>query len=292
MNAERAGGMLDGGPVVCAADGAEVRAGRRAGSARRTPRIGHALRRAVAFAYYGLAGLVIGWILLPIQALAARFDAKAEPADLRAQRAVRRASMQLLRLAERLGLLRCHWEGLERLGRGPALLVVNHPSLIDTPLLASRFPQLDLIVSPEWSESFFFRRVTTAANYLRTDRGPAVVRDAARRLRAGRCVAIYPEGSRTPPDGLRPFHRGAAHVALEAGVDLLPIVIRVTPRTLMKGQPWYHEPERTPEWHVEVGEAIRPADYLDGSESRPVAARRLTAILQEHFEKRWSRGDG
>lgn len=224
--------------------------------------------------------------------MAERLSGRRQPRDLRAQRAISRASLWFVNLIERLGLARIRWSGLERLKKRPMLIVANHPSLIDTPLLSSRLPQLDLIVSEEWGRNPFFRRTAAAANYLRVERGAAVVQDAAERLRAGRCVAIYPEGSRTPPEGLRPFHRGAAHVAMAAGVDLVPVVIRVSPRTLMKGQPWNHMPERTPEWKIEVGEPIRPSNYLDGSETRPVAARRLTAALQEYFEKEWSRRDG
>ena len=70
----------------------------------------------------------------------------------------------------------------------------------------------------------------------------------------------------------------------------LPVSIQVTPRTLMKSQSWTHTPERTPDWHVEVGEAIHPADLVEGSESRHLAAKRLTGILQEYFEGRWQRG--
>jgi len=256
-------------------------------------RASYIVRRWVAFAYFGLAGLAVSSLVLPLQGARARLTRRDHgPLDLRAQRAVHHASRGLVWLSEGLGLIRVRWRGAERLADGPALIVANHPSLIDTPILASRLPQVDLIVSPDWGDSVFFRGVTAAADYVRADRATVAVRLAAGRLRAGRHVAIYPEGSRTPPEGLRPFHRGAAHVALAAGVPVLPVVIRVTPRTLMKGQPWNHVPARTPEWTVEVGEPIHPAEHLDGSESRPVAARRLTAILQAHFEARWSVEDG
>jgi len=292
--AERAGRALDERREEPPADVDGAGAPARRPGARRPGlawRASYILRRWIAFAYYGLAGLAIAWVVLPLQAVRARLAGRAEPTDLRAQRAIHRASCGLVRLGEGLGIIRVRWRGLERLERRPTLIVANHPSLIDTPILASHLPQVDLIVNPDWSESFFFRGATAAADYVRMDRAAEVVRRTADRLRAGRWVAIYPEGSRTPPEGLRPFHRGAAHVALAAGVDVLPVVIRVTPRTLMKGQGWSHVPERTPEWIVEVGEPIRPADHLDGDESRPVAARRLTAILQAHFEKRWSGQD-
>jgi 1-acyl-sn-glycerol-3-phosphate acyltransferase len=233
----------------------------------------------------------LAFVLLPLQRLAARLARREEDADLRAQRLIQRASHSFVRLSQALGAIRVCWHGAERLERRPILVVANHPSLIDTPLLTSRMPQADFVVSPEWSRNPYLRRAAAAAGYLRADRGADVVDDAVARLRAGRSVVIFPEGSRTPREGLRRFQRGAAHIALRAGCDLVPVLIQVTPRTLMKGQRWSDLPDRTPEWRIEVGEPIRPAEHLDGSESRPLAARRLTAVLRDHFEKRWDRGE-
>ena len=193
---------------------------------------------------------------------------------------------------EWLRLVRVEWIGAERLGRAPFLVVANHPSLIDTPLLTCQMQQADFLVSAAWSENPFLRHAARSSGYLRADRGAKVVRDAVERLRAGRTVVVFPEGTRSPAGGLGRFHRGAAHIALETGCDIVPMVIHVEPRVLMKGQFWADVPERRPVFRVEVGDPIRVADTLDGSESRPLAARRLTGLLQDYFEKRWTRGTG
>jgi len=268
--------------------------GVRGTGARITPlrRASYILRRWLAFAYFGLAGLAISWVVLPVQSAWLRLWGGGAPLDLRAQRAIGGASRGLVRIGERIGIIRVRWQGLDRLHGHRELIVANHPSLIDTPILLSQLSQLDLLVSPDWSESFFFRGASSAADYIGVSQPAQVLREATRRIRAGRRMAIFPEGSRTPEEGLRPFRRGAAHIALSAGVGILPVVIRVTPRTLMKGQAWHHVPERTPTWVVEVGEPIDPADHLDGTESRPVASRRLTAVLQAYFQQRWSSQDG
>ena len=247
-------------------------------------------RRAVAFAYYGAGGLTIAFVVAPLHRLLGALTGRDEADAVGVQRIIHLASRSFVRLMELLRLMRVHWEGADALRHGPVLVVPNHPSLIDTPLLASYMPQADFVASPEWSENPFLKRACARAGYLRADRGADLVRDAAARLRAGRSVVIFPEGSRTPVDGLRSFRRGAAHIALEAGCDLLPVVIRVSPRTLMKGQRWSDAPEDMPEWRIVVGEPVRLADHLDGTESRPVAARRLTRVLEGYFEERWERG--
>ena len=133
-------------------------------------------------------------------------------------------------------------------------------------------------------------RTIAAAGYLRAASGSALVREAASRLRAGRSIVVYPEGSRSPLEGLRPFQRGIAHIALRAGCDIVPVVISVKPRWLMRGRAFRNLPEEIPEWQIEVGPPIRPADYAQPGESRKEVARRITAMLQDYFEKRWESG--
>jgi 1-acyl-sn-glycerol-3-phosphate acyltransferase len=180
--------------------------------------------------------------------------------------------------------------GAEALERGPVVVVANHPSLIDTPILLSVMPQGDFIVNASWGDNPVLRGCVDAADYLRVEHGAVMVRHAVERLRAGRKLVVYPEGSRTPVEGLREFERGAAQIALLAGVDIVPVVISVHPRTLMKGQAFADVPEHCPVWRVDVGEPIHPAEYVREGETLSAASRRVTAALQDHFEKRWDRG--
>ena len=175
--------------------------------------------------------------------------------------------------------------GAEALRAGPAVVVANHPSLIDTPILLSVMPQADLIVNASWGDNPFLRRCVDGAGYLRAERGAVMVRHAIERLRAGRILVVYPEGSRTPPEGLRAFERGAAQIALLAGCDIVPVVIRVQPRTLMKGQAFADVPAQCPEWRVEVGQPIHPGDYVRAGEGSSAAARRITAALAGIFRE-------
>src|SRR5258706_14468094 len=156
-----------------------------------------------------------------------------------------------------------------------------------TPILLSLLQRADLIVTAAWGDNPFLRGCVEGAGYLRAERGAVMVRHAIERLRAGRVLVVFPEGSRTPPEGLREFERGAAQIALLAGCDIVPVVISVHPRTLMRGQPFVDVPQRCPAWRVEVGARIHPAEFKRSGESSSAAAQRLTAALEDYFEKRW-----
>lgn len=250
-----------------------------------------AARVGLCFAYFGLGIWLLGAVLLPLAGLPLRLRGLPEDARTRgAQRVVRRFFQTFITFMMRvMSVGRVEWVNAGGLSRGPMLVVANHPSLIDTPLLGTRLPQADFIVGPEWMRNGWMRRAIRQAGYLPAEDGAAIVEKAAARLRAGRTVVVYPEGSRSTADGLRRFQRGAAHIALEAGCDILPVVLTVTPRVLMKGQRWVDYPSHDPVWRVEVGEPIHlPTPVAD--EGRALAARRLTAVLEEYFQKRCERG--
>jgi 1-acyl-sn-glycerol-3-phosphate acyltransferase len=243
-----------------------------------------------AFGYFGLGIWALGTFVAPLVTLAARVAGRSEDGAQRlVQRAVHRFFQSFVFWMERVAhVAHVEFANPEAFPRGPALVVANHPSIVDTPLLGAALPQADFIVGPEWLRNSWMRRAIRLAGYLRAEDGAANVRLAAERLRSGRTLVVYPEGSRSTPDGLRRFQRGAAHIALEAGCDILPVVIYVKPHVLYGGDSWRDFPTESPRWRVEVGEPI-PCAARPG-ESRPLAARRLTGVLEDHFQKRWERG--
>jgi 1-acyl-sn-glycerol-3-phosphate acyltransferase len=261
--------------------------------AERPARLARAFRLAqvvAAFAYFGIGIWALGTFVLPLVALAARARGRSEDGAQRlAQRVVHRFFRSFVFWMERVArVARVELVNPEALAGGPKLIVANHPSIVDTPLLGAALPQADFIVGPEWRRNGWMRRAIHLAGYLRAEDGAANVRLAAERLRAGRTLVVYPEGSRSTPEGLRRFQRGAAHIALEAGCPIVPVVIQQTPHVLHGGDSWKSFPDESPRWRVEVDEPI-PCGAAPG-EGRALAARRLTGVLEEHFQKRWERG--
>ncbi|MFI5315835.1 MAG: lysophospholipid acyltransferase family protein [Myxococcota bacterium] len=242
-----------------------------------------ALRTGVAFAAFGLGSVWLAVVWLPIRE---RLDrGRAEPWR-RAQHGIHWLFRSHARLMEALGLIDVRWIGAERLaGPGPRIVVANHPSLIDVVLIISRLPQADCIVASARAQNRWLRGSVRAADYIDNERGVAVVAEAARRLREGRTLVVFPEGTRSPEGGLGHFERGAAHIALATGLDMLPVEISVEPRMLMKGQPWYHVPPRAGQYTLRVGEPVIAKEHLDGSESAVMAARKLTRALRARFAR-------
>lgn len=244
-------------------------------------------RTGFAFLSFGTLALSLGVFGVPWIRLRTR---DASERSLRVQRGANQAFRIFMRIMTGLGLTRFEREGVaERLG-GPGLLIVaNHPTLVDAPAILSCMPDGACITKQANASNPTMSHVIRAAGYIPNVGGQAIVTACVESLRRGRSLLLFPEGTRSPKGGLGEFQRGAAHIALESGQDLLPVLVTCDPPTLMRGQKWYDVPERPFDLTLYVGEPIRVGPYrkaLENGESHPRVARRLTAELREFFEKR------
>ncbi|MEV0324178.1 lysophospholipid acyltransferase family protein [Streptomyces sp. NPDC050658] len=135
--------------------------------------------------------------------------------------------------------------GVERRGKlpvGGCVVVANHSSHADT---AALLAALDARHSPAigaaadyWFASPWRRRICSrlAAGFpvRRTGGGMGDLLERADDLRAGRCVVLFPEGTRARDGELGAFHKGALVLAREARVPLVPVAIAGTDRLLPK----------------------------------------------------------
>ena len=173
--------------------------------------------------------------------------------------------------------------GRERLSsvEQPVILAANHSSHMDTPLLLQALPE-------EWrrrtvvaaAADYFFRNRLTAWSVSLVFGAVPIERqvrsrDAAEGLgdlvRAQWNVLVYPEGTRSRDGKLGSLRTGAARLALELGVPIVPIRLHGTHEAMPPGR-WWPRHHRVA---VVFGEPLRP---LEGEDHRALTAR-LTASL-------------
>ncbi|MGL6091500.1 MAG: lysophospholipid acyltransferase family protein, partial [Pseudomonas paracarnis] len=107
---------------------------------------------------------------------------------------------------------------------------------------------------------------------------------AADALRAGQTLIIFPEGTRTTPGAAPAFHRGGAAIALRGATIITPVVIKVSPTTLTKAEPWYRIPHRRFHFSLRVGADIEPQAFAAVGPA-PQASRKLNDHLHHYFIK-------
>jgi 1-acyl-sn-glycerol-3-phosphate acyltransferase len=127
-----------------------------------------------------------------------------------------------------------HVSGEENLRRArPCVFVVNHQSMLDVPILSGIFPEATVLVAKKELRKLplfgWIYEVTGNILIDRTNNPTAVqqLREAEAAIRErGVSVWIFPEGTRgRVPGELLPFKKGAFHLAIAAGVPIVPIVV-------------------------------------------------------------------
>ena len=123
----------------------------------------------------------------------------------------------------------------------PAVFLFNHQSAIDV-LIIARLLRRDFtaIAKEELARNPLAGPVFRVADAVFVDRknhDKAIesLKPVVRTLRDGLSVAIAPEGTRSVGDNLGPFKKGPFHIAMQAGVPIVPIVIHNASDVLPKG---------------------------------------------------------
>lgn len=122
----------------------------------------------------------------------------------------------------------------------PAVFVFNHQSAIEV-LLVCKLLRKDFvgIAKEELKRYPVIGRAFEAFGTVfvdRSDRTKAIeaMRPVVDAIRKGSSVVIAPEGTRSPTPALGAFKKGAFHIAMQAGVPVVPIVFRNTSDALPK----------------------------------------------------------
>lgn len=234
----------------------------------------------ISFSVFGILGLLLAATAFPLTRIAVRDRVAREFYN---QKLIHWNFRLFVRLMVAVGVLEVTVRNGDEMARPGQLVIANHPSLIDIVLLVSLMPQADCVVKKEAWSNPFMRGAISATGYLPNDAGDKLVDACVERLRAGRSLVLFPEGTRSPKGSIGPFRRGFAHVALESGATLRTVVIRCEPPTLMRGQPWYDVPDRRVQMTVDCGETVDPRKLAEGAPTRGVAARRIAAALRDFY---------
>jgi 1-acyl-sn-glycerol-3-phosphate acyltransferase len=130
--------------------------------------------------------------------------------------------------------------GTERIPASTCLFVANHTSSADAPAVVGAIPRRIAILLKE--SLFQWPIVGTAftlAHFVpvnRNSRESAIVsvEKATQAMRGGQSFLIYPEGTRSPDGRLQEFKKGAVVMAINAGVQIVPVACSGAHRVMEK----------------------------------------------------------
>jgi len=171
---------------------------------------------------------------------------------------------------------------------GPVILVSNHQSFLDIPLMAIAVDHRHVAFAARRSlvDNAFLRFVFARVGVILVDPGRgdrSVLRRMIEHVEAGDALGIFPEGTRSADGELLEPKKGALLVARTTGAPIIPCAVSGTREAWPRGARW----PRPGKVRIEFAAAVdgsRP-DALD------VAWERIASMLAESSEAASSASD-
>lgn len=166
----------------------------------------------------------------------------------------------------------------------PYVLMSNHQSVFDIAAIVSTWPRsFRFVAKRELTWIPFFGWALVVGRHViidrsHRDRSVASLSRAAEQVRNGTNVIIFPEGTRSPSGRMGEFKSGGFHLAIQAGVPVLPIAIsgsrRITPKRSLRIE--------SGRIHIRYGKPI-PTDGL-GVDDRGRLKQQVRAAIETGLE--------
>ena len=162
----------------------------------------------------------------------------------------------------------------------PYVFMANHASSLDIWAVFVAIPRrIRLIAKKQLGRIPLFGWVMRAGRFIFIDRKNGVaarrsIEEAGQRIHDGISVLIFPEGTRTRDGSLGPFKKGGFHLAIKAGVPIVPVALRGTRELMPAGSLLLRSGTMT----VIIGEPIATVGISD--EERAALNERVRGVVE------------
>ena len=183
--------------------------------------------------------------------------------------------------------VRVRIHNIERSGDGnPHIFLANHVSWYDIPALGSFLPRAKFVAKAELFKMPVLGGAMRAVGMVpieRQNRKAAfgAYDEAARRIREGNSVIVFPEGTRGYDYPLRPFKKGPFVLAIDAGAPIVPVLIHGAREVIRKGSMMVH-PGRI-DVHLLEPVSVEGFSYDDRDELAEQVRARIAEALFVHY---------
>jgi 1-acyl-sn-glycerol-3-phosphate acyltransferase len=174
--------------------------------------------------------------------------------------------------------------GFERLPRGASIVMANHSSNLDPPVLIPLLPgRVVIYLKASLMKIPVLGYAMRLAGFIPVLRDGSVesakVASAAaeRALEQGSCLVLFPEGTRSRDGSLLPFKRGPFILAMQSGAPVVPVSIVGATRLLPKGRLLLKAGTISVTFHP----PLRPANFPDKEELMEAVRSAIESGLSE-----------
>lgn len=163
------------------------------------------------------------------------------------------------------------------------ILIANHPSWVDVIVLVSFYPNACCIVKQQIWENPVLGFILRQAGYIGYTRSENVVDLVCTVLtdKDQPTVVIFPEGTRTPPDGRYRIKNGASAVAIRSRLPIQLVHIYMNPRCWGKYQSWFKIDTIVSEYVVTFHRTFDASSYIIADKSLRANVRAGSNFIRE-----------
>ena len=224
---------------------------------------------------------VLAWLSFGLAALLALLAALFVPGKARRHKLAALASRAVFVMPR----VKVNVKGRDNLPAEDCIVVANHASYVDGPLLKGYLPgRFNFVIKGELRDipivHFLLRR--SGAKFVERTEQSGSSRDARHIVKAaqgGESLAFFPEGTFRKQPGVGRFRPGAFVAAIRGAMPVVPVAISGTRKMLPSGRflPW------PVPLTIEILPAIAPgdADFADNRRLAEAARQRILAVLDE-----------
>jgi 1-acyl-sn-glycerol-3-phosphate acyltransferase len=180
---------------------------------------------------------------------------------------------------------RVEFHGRERIPKeGGCVIAANHCSFLDPPVLGCvvdgrplQFMARNTLFRSRWFGALLRGVMVIPLSREKGDIG--ALKTSISALKKGRCIGLFPEGTRSPDGELKPAKSGIGFLVSKAGVPVVPVYIDGSYKAFRKHGKWIH-PAKI---RAFVGEPISPRVIADLGSDRE-AYRRIGELIMARID--------
>lgn len=214
------------------------------------------LAAVLAALYWGLGALfflVLSAVVVPVSSV--------ETSRRLGQAWIHRLFHVFVLLLRAAGVVRCDFEGFERLETVPAtgIIAPNHPAIWDAVFIMARLSGLTCILKASLLRNPLLICGARMAQFIPSEPAGEFVRRCIADLKCGNRLLLFPEGTRTNRhlgEVVNEFRGGIAIIAREAGVPVWPVFITTDSDFGRKTRSLWQLPEKAVHLQARLGEPV------------------------------------
>ena len=205
---------------------------------------------------FALGALYIGCVLFPLLSL----KYKGKERRKKFARIIKNSWKFFISVMENSKEIKVHIDGNLSDIKGK-VVVASHPSFIDIILLIGNMPASLCLAKKDLLKNPVMRNIVKSLYIINDVEPEEFKKSAVEALNDGYNIIIFPTGTRTLPGEDVKIHKGAAQIAIAAGVDIVPVRIETDFPFLIKNHFPLDAGVKTVNYKLTVQPEIKLSDF-------------------------------